>query len=295
MTYLNKIKTLAWRTIRIHYNFRSFPKNFFIVLTSPRSGSTWFSDAIRCHPMIQYSAYGVVYALLGLSGRRYPRDLTDGVDAMQTIEVLPFQWGKIPSFNSLEGYKLPADESFLIEKCHPEFFGFDTVKFINKIEQLKTGNVKIKFIYQVRDPEATIVSFMNYQERNPKWYPSLNGGDLAAYMHKTFASIHELALQEPGLIVDFADIMGDLESVLKRVYSHVWPALRPAEDTYIHNILHNAKESTARHRRPQSTFLGEKTGSIKGGGNKYEDFFDQYRDDIKKCYDSYEALLNLRQ
>jgi hypothetical protein len=294
MIYYNTIKTLIWKFVRTNHYYRHFTKNVLIILTSPRSGSTWFSDAIRCHPMIQYCPYGIIYAYLGLSGRRYPEDLSNGPDAIQKIEVLPFKWEKIPNFDPLGGYSPLTAESFLMEKCHPEFFHFDTKKIINKIKRLKSKNVRIKFIYQIRDPVASFASFMNYQERNPKWYPSIKGHNLVAYMHKTFAAINELALQEPGVIIDFSSIMIDLESVLRKAYSYIWPLHK---QECFNTIINHAVTTTARHKRPQSKFLGKNTGSIRGVGNKYKYkyFFEQYKNSIQKCYDSYNSLLNITQ
>jgi hypothetical protein len=242
--------------------------------------------------MIQYFPYGIIYANLGLSGRRYPEDLSNGPDAIQNIEVLPFKWEKIPNFNLLGSYNPLAPESFLIEKCHPEFFHFDTKRFINNIKRLKNDNVRIKFIYQIRDPEASFVSFMNYQERNPKWYPSIKGYDLVMYMQKTFAAINDLARQEPGLIIDFSSIMIDLESVLHEVYSYIWPLNK---QECFNNIINHAVTTTARHKRPQSKFLGKNIGNIRGGGNKYQYFFDKHKHNIQKCYDSYKLLLSITQ
>ncbi len=293
--YLNKLKYLIWQIVRKNCQLLSFPKNILIVLTSPRSGSTWFSDAIRCHPMIQYFSYGTVYAYLGLSGRRYPRDLSNEPDAIQDIEVLPFKWEKIPDYSVLQNPVLSTIDHFIIEKCHPECFCFDTIKFVEKVEKLETKNVKINFIFQVRDPKATFSSFMSYQERNPGWYPSIKGAKLLTYMNKTFTSIYELVMRKPGLVVDFSDIMIDLGSVLNKVYIYLWPNLNSEEKVLVQKVVHDAVEATARDKRAKSSFLGKEVGPIRGSSNKYEHFFKQYENDVAKCYDSYELLLSVRQ
>ncbi|MCF8069381.1 MAG: sulfotransferase [Desulfobacterales bacterium] len=293
--FLNKLKYLIWQITRKNFHINSFPKNILIVLTSPRSGSTWFSDAIRCHPMIQYWPYGTTYAHLGLSGRRYPRDLSNGPDSTKKIEVLPFKWEKIPDYQILQNPKHSIiNNTFLIEKCHPEFFCFDTIEFIERVKQLEAKNVKINFIYQVREPKATFSSFMDYQERNSSWYPSTKGIKLLSYMDKTFTSIYELSLKNPGIVVDFSDIMLDLGAALNKVYNFLWPDLNSINETFNQKIINFAVEATARDKRTKSSFLDKEVGQIKGGRDKYKFFFELYENDITNCCDQYESLLNLK-
>ena len=43
----------------------------------------------------------------------------------------------------------------------------------------------------------------------------------------------------------------------------------------------------------KSPFFDSELGPVQGGDVQYSDFFGKYTEDIKKCYDSYNALLQL--
>ena len=69
---------------------RKTPENIIILCTIPRSGSTWLSDLLCCHPSINYFQRYSIYEELKISGRRYPVDLT-GIDgANRLIETSPY-------------------------------------------------------------------------------------------------------------------------------------------------------------------------------------------------------------
>ena len=117
-------------------NHRQLPEKTLILLTSHRSGSTWLSDALRCHPAIEYYPTPIIYKELGLRGRRYPGDLSNQADCTYEIEVQPGKLDKIPQFDISQDLK-PAQkklkfEPYAIEKCHPSFFEFDPQLFIQK-------------------------------------------------------------------------------------------------------------------------------------------------------------------
>ena len=281
---------------------RALPQRIAIMLTTPRSGSTWFVDAIRCHPGIQFWPNAAIYTHLSLIGRRYPRDLSGGTDATYDIEVTRGKWEKIPDFYVPEtltgtGLETEPDKNYAIEKCHPEFFGFKTHKFLRKIEKLENQGIEIKMIYLVRDPEASFNSFMNYQHRNPTWYPSVRGRKLATYMDRSFASILEAAGRFPGLVTDYSDIKTDFTGTLEKIYTHIWPRQDPAATTFNAVISKQAEQATVREKRSDSgtSFLGKTAGSVKGGLEDSDPFLAHNRDAVTRCYNSYEQLLKLHR
>jgi hypothetical protein len=198
---------------------KTLPENCLVLLTVPRSGSTWLLDSIRCHPKISFEPSSIIYDYLGLPGGRYPRGLSNGPDAAKEIEVFPNRGAQIPDFCveslSAEDYQLLTGPVYAIEKIHPEFFDYNVKSFLNKSNELmEKSNFSIKFIYQVRDPEAVLTSFLNYKARDPKWYPDIAEKDAIPYLEKTYQGVLKMAQRKPGLIVDYRDLIAGYENVL---------------------------------------------------------------------------------
>jgi len=300
MDYYNLKKIIKHFCYKNHL-FQNIPPRILIMLTTPRSGSTWFLDAIRCHPSINFLPSAVIFPFLGMQGRRYPRDLSNGPDAVLDIEIKPEKYEKIPDFGTKFNFinEIPkgfADKNFFIEKCHPEFFNFDFSYFIRRINKLEDKNINIKFIYLVRNPSASINSFLKYQGRNPTWYPNTKGSSLITYMQKSFMTILEIAKQQPGIIVDYSNLIFCLETKLNQVYSYIWPNLTSEEHNFNLHISDNALEVTNRVKRSKTrtTFLGEKVGSVE---NKIEDlnsFSNKQKDEIAKIYEHYDLLMDIK-
>ena len=276
------------------------PSRVLLVLASPRSGSTWLSDAIRCHPSIDYHPRATVYRALKLTGGRYPRDLSNGPDGKREIECTPGGWVRIPVFATPLGQEPPdrfKEQSFAIEKCHPEFYGFDNDCFLERIGEHEQRGVQFKMIYHVRDPLASLVSFARYQRRSPDWYPNLGGQALVAFMCRTYDSIVAAARARSGLVLDYSDVVKDLSAVLRRIYHLVWPDLTQEEEGFCDLISREAPEVTSRARRvlTRSAFLGKTAGAVSGGDKGDESVFRRWGHDLEQCYANYDALMNLRK
>jgi len=275
------------------------PTKVLILLTIERTGSTWLSDAIRCHPAVQYWPAGIICKDLKLSKfRRYPMDLSNREDATETIEVSPGKWEKIPNFSaSLTGeldQKIGETEIYAIEKFHPHFFQFKPFKFAKGLTRLENLGVEVKLIYVVRDPEAAITSFMNYQKRNQNWHKETTGKEVISYMQKKYKSILQVSRYYPGLTIDYADIKTNLEKTLQRVYNHLWPHANLEQKNLIVTVSKNAEELTSRLKRFQvtkSSFLGEKEGKIKGTTDEYKEFFKVNREKLDECYQTYNKII----
>lgn len=280
---------------------QALPPRILILLTNPRSGSTWLFDALRCHPAIYVHRSAAVYRSLGLHGRRYPRDLSRGPQGALEVEVLPGQWDRIPSFDvsdHLDGMAREAlPDRFAIEKIHPQFFQFDASGFLEDVKELDRQGVELRFVYQVRDPRASIGSFLSYQKRNPSWYPNTKDEQLASYMSRTYDAILAVAERCPGLVVDYADTVDDLEAVLREIFLYLWPAATPREAEFASEVSRAAVKATSREKRAEagSSFLGKQVGPVKGTSDGQAAFSMRFADEMAQCYESYKALLSLEE
>jgi hypothetical protein len=270
---------------------QSVPQRALILLTSHRSGSTWLSDAIRCHPAVEYDHTAVLYEILGIDGRRYPGDLSNQTDGVYEIEVQPGKWDKIPQFNlwedltpQLQGLEF---EQYAIEKCHPSFFEFDPNLFLQGIQCLQALEIEAKLVYLVRDPKSLMTSFMNYQQRKPSWYKSIVGEALPQFIQQTYDCIAEVACQQPGVVLDYSNSRTDLAYTLVEIYLALWPNLTRLQEELILQVSELAGKYTNRQKRLAAThspFLGEVEGSVQGGSQDDKDFFEEHQIGVEKCY-----------
>lgn len=276
------------------------PKQAVILLTNPRSGSTWFADALRCHPAIEYwTSYTFVKALK-LTARRYPFDLSNVPGAANKfIEVEAGVWERIPFFNSKQIEKLMPKSSithpFALEKIHPQHYDFQSENFINAVSELRKSGTRIVMIYQTRDPRASIVSFLKYQKRNPMWLPNIARDDVVPYTLKNYNSLLEVAQEHRGLIIDYSDLDRDLPETLQMVYSLLWPNFTKngAKNTF-RKLSEYAVNMTKRENRVKSNsaFFGQIAGKARLDTEyDYQGIFSKHTKDMSKIYESYNALM----
>lgn len=302
MKYLNALK---YRTKRIygivkHLTYpRKLPQNMLVIIAIPRSGSTWLLDAIRCHPEIKYEPTFIVYSALGLSGGRYPSDLVNSPGADKNFENSKNSWVKIPDFNILDKIDINLDkfrrQSFSIEKIHPEFYNYDVHSFLYNVQRLEGKGIRIKFVYLVRDPKAAIMSWLNYQERNPLWNLNRDKKLLVNYYNKNLRNILELVKRRKGIIIDYSDMVNNFESVLRDIHSSLWTSLSMTEKKSMETIIQASIETTLRSKRLKSgtPFLGKTVGPAKANTHEFDSYFNRYKAEIKQCYISYNSLLEL--
>ncbi|MGB3533569.1 MAG: tetratricopeptide repeat protein [Microcoleaceae cyanobacterium] len=280
------------------------PNKVIILLTIERTGSTWLSDLIRCHPAIKYWSTAVVCKDLKLPFfRRYPTDLSNTPDATEEIEISLKNWEKIPDFDILSLFpiekKYTIYETYAIEKLHPHFFDFKSFSFLENLIKLEDSGIEVKLIYVVRDPQAALTSFLNYQQRNSKWHRELNGERLVQYTLKQYKSILELCRYKDGLIVDYSEIKTNSELLLRKVYNYLWPYSSSLDQKIIENVSKFAHRATDRVKRVSMTnspFLGKKEGQVKGNyNNSHANFFNLQEKNIEKCYDVYYKILDLNK
>ena len=275
------------------------PEKVLILLTSHRSGSTWLSDAIRCHPFVEYHPQAIIYEKLGIEGRRYPGDLSNQADCNYEIEVQVGKLDKIPLFDVSGDLKSAQRQlkfkPYGIEKCHPSFFDFHPEIFLQGIEHLENLGIEVKLIYLVRDPKSLMTSFMDYQQRKPSWYKDMAGENLIDFISKTYWCIGQVSEARSSLILDYADTRSDIAQALLKIYAMLWSNLTSSQEQYLQHISNLALKYTNREQRlgnTNSPFLGKKEGTIRGGNEKYQDFFKTYQEQIEQCYHYYDRVIN---
>ena len=291
-------RSIVSKKSTVEPNKRRIPDKALILLTSHRSGSTWLSDALRCHPAIEYYSTAILYEELGLQGRRYPGDLSNQADCTYELEVQPGKLDKIPKFDIAQDLEPKLRklqfEPYAVEKCHPSFFDFNPELFLQKIEHLESLGIEVKLVYLVRDPKSLMTSFMNYQQRKPTWYKNIVGEKLIDFITNTYRCIGRVSKKRSGLMLDYSDTRTDMPQALLKIYKMLWSNLTKPQEECLLSISKLALKNTNREQRVTTTnspFLGKQEGNIRGGEKKYQDFFINYEELIKQCYVCYEGVI----
>jgi hypothetical protein len=263
------------------------PERLAILLTNPRSGSTWLFDAMRCHPSVVIRPQADVFEYFGMTGRRYPRDLAGDANHAVRIEVRPGEWDMLPGFALPEqrsGNMLPE---FSLEKCHPHFFKHDVDGFVHKLEAL-APRTTVRMIYQMRDPQESLLSFLQYKQRNPTWNPHIGPEELPAHMRRIYESLLRCGQKYPGLIVDYTELEADFRGTLARIFGFLWDASTDGA------LLDAIEDATRRENRKATTFLGQRTTDVHRDKASYSAMFERHAEDIAACEKAYQELLRLR-
>jgi hypothetical protein len=274
------------------------PKNLLILLTNPRSGSTWLFDALRCHPGIHFQPRATLNKFLNLSCRRYPIGLSNSIDSSLKVEVRPDQWERIPDFSIRNGDNLVPEDllssPYAIEKFHPHHFGHNIKDFLTKIEKLEK-KIKVKFVYQIRDPKSSVLSFLSYQKRNPNWNAKVSRQQLPGHMLRIYHSIHETAKKRNGLIIDYSELVNNFHTTMEKIFKYLWPEHDATSNGTLKKLTGLTELLTNREIRKVTgkDFFGDKAGPIKGSNGHYDKFFHNHSHEISRCYHIYNALIKL--
>jgi hypothetical protein len=193
-----------------------------LMICAQRVGSTWLFDLLRHHVAIEMFPTADVYRRLAISGRRYPAHLTGLVDDGLDIEVQDAVGGLVPSFrpDPWSGESSDSPPTFAIEKVHPSAIGFDAEGFVRRVETLRSdlgGVDRVVPIFMIREPRASIRSFIAYRTRAPEWHrdvPVELAHDFYRRSYETIAAIHE---RLPGMVVGYENLAGDPVGEIARV------------------------------------------------------------------------------
>jgi hypothetical protein len=150
-------------------------------------------------------------------------------------------------------------------------------------------------IYQVRDPDESLVSFLRYKERNPTWNPHIGQDELPAHMWRIYESLLKCAIAYPGLIVEYAALEHDFERVMGRIFGYLWGEAWQDTPTN-HQLIATIEDITGRDQRAakqKTTFLGQSTTRLERDKDQYAAMFEHHAADIQACYAAYQSLLTL--
>lgn len=271
------------------------PAHLLILLTIPRSGSTWLMDMLRCNPYISLWLRADLFELMELDGGRYPLGLSNGPNATVPFENEPGVGTMIPLPHSVPTH-LPIAEKqpYSLEKIHPAFFADDAHRFLRRIEHIRAQHgMEIKFVYQLRDPKSVLSSFFSYQQRDPEWFRDMGQAEVITYIEKAFFTMLEFARLYPGFIMDYPVLKAQPAETMTRLYQFIWPG-EGRELLYTHSEAAVAATSREKRRNDQnSQFLGSREGAITGGSSEHQPIFDRYSDNIERMYAHHYATLAL--
>lgn len=275
-----------------HAHKRPIPDHMLLLLTNPRSGSTWFFDALRCHPALEMLPEAAIFEHFDLKGRRYPRDLATGSAGTVQVEVKTGVWESLPNFElPPEVAPPPVSPRYAVEKLHPHFFDHQTAAFVQQLRQIPDA----RMIYHVRNPQESIISFLRYQQRNPTWNPHLTPAQVPAHMHRIYETMLACARAYPGIVVDYAQLEQDFVGTLQQVFAFVWQDAYAAASPQDVAFTAAIAAATSREKRAQTTFLGARTTHLTEDKAQYAALFSEFAADIAACDAAYQALLSLPQ
>jgi len=288
---LKMIKKVYHKAVRLYERARhkartlrygSDLNNIAILLTSPRSGSTWLFDVLRCHPAITMHPRFLVYRELHLRGRRYPRDLSNKSNAAMLVETRPGEWDQIPDPGANLSISTDTDRRYNVEKIHPHFFGHDVASFLERIERL-SQQCNVVFLYQVRDPRETLTSFLEYKRRNPSW-DHRDPSDIPAHLRRIFESISEVVAHVGGGVIDYATLKTDFDETVRSVCAHLFN-----DSGLSSSDLSSMRHATSRNqKKANTTFIGSEESSEYV--EDYSRYFQRHEEEIDRCYYAYDEI-----
>ncbi len=177
-------------------------ERLLLLVTIHRSASTTLFDIFRGHPEVFFEPTATLWQDIGLRGRRYPVDLSNGPTGELAVEVEPGVGALIPSARECN-----KTLSIAIEKAHPQFFDFDANAFAEQLEQLeRDAPYGIDLVFGIRRPLDAMWSMIEYQQRNPLWYQFLKPAAVPEFIERSIAAIETLHSRIPGRIIDYSDV-----------------------------------------------------------------------------------------
>jgi len=291
--YINYKYNSLTGIIKSHWSRKISVDNIIFLIAIPRSGSTLLLDTLRSHPQITYSNRSTIFDEFNISGYRYPLDLVIDTGNKYGFENKFGRWVKIPSFkipfDFIGSDQLKNHTHYYIEKIHPEFFNYDYIKFISHIKRFTNNGRSVKVIYILREPKSVVSSWLSYKTRNPQWNFNKKNSEVVEYYLKNFNSMSEMSSQFPGPIIDFSNLINDLEPTLQSLYQYLWQKQKTEIDI---NIINSSINLTDRDKRQSNNtkFLGKNIGKTKGSLPEHENLLFLNKEKLAECVSIYNDL-----
>jgi hypothetical protein len=201
---------------------------------------------------------------------------------------------KIPDFTCAQNLKhrqLYTENGYAVEKIHPIFFNYDADAMIQKLDQSTVEyGCEYRFIYLYRDPEECIKSFLEYQARNPEWYPDLGHEAVLKNIQDSYTCLLNMARKRKGIMLDYAGFKDNYISTLTRIYESLW-----GKSPDVRRIAAYAKTATGRDIRltkVNTRFIN--TGDKLGQG-EFQRILGEHGKTVDVIYKSYNALRRFRK
>lgn len=297
MVLLGKINRRVQTWLRPYWHRDKLPSQVVILLTNPRSGSTWLLDTLRGHPAIFMHPHSVIYDSLGMGGRRYPQDLSHSTpETGISIEVRLGEWVVIPDFAIANAASYVSDavlkHPYAIEKCHPHFFMNNVPQFLERVRKLEQ-HTTVKFIYQIRNPKDSLLSFLRYKARNPAWNAHRPEEQIAAHMRVIYSSIAQMMEERPGVLIDYKDLARDFSGTIAKILNELWADDRYGANGSNTDLVMLMSAATARKKREVSgtPFLDRQAEGMQS--DRHDPFFATYAETIDDCQQAYRSILQL--
>lgn len=252
-----------------------------LILTPPRTGSTWLLDALRAHPDIHFESTPRALSVLHLSNmNRYPSGLSDQENAELDVEVSPGRGARIPDY-SVEGFETYGDRQYSVEKIHPLFYEFDTSYFVEQITKAERQGLPVQLLVRLRDPEFTMRSILRYKMRDSGWYRFVSLEEVPKHVERSLRSILEVVKVHGGLLSRYEDHVKDPIQEISSLYGALWPDV-PADR---HKEIAGAVVSSVTRSRRTGTgaFLPAETSEFSIGDDDVDEIVESASDLIERC------------
>ena len=265
------------------------PRRCALILSPPRTGSTWLFDALRCHPAIGFDSSAALVEALGVdAANRYPAGLANDPQATADVEIRPWVGARVPAFvpppQLRASFAALGVQRVAIEKLHPQFFDWDATAFAARVAELEARHgIAFEFIYRVRDPRDTLVSILRYRQRDPTWLRHVPLADVPEYLRRSFAVLADFSEVRPGIIVDYASSSVDPAGALFRVYESLWPAVGAELHREVARWARDATSRDLRRRRSPGPFLGAQTSEVAELDDEVGGIVEQHATTLAAC------------
>lgn len=219
-------------------------ENVVLLVTPQRTGSTWVMDMLRCAPSVVLLPTADLYRALGVSGNRYPGDLSRSPRPFP-IELRPNVGGTIPALEPPTGMRRPEArlDRYAIEKVHPTAVDFDAPGFVRRVERLADdldGNITL--LYLIRRPADSIRSFISYQRRGG-WHQDVPRDGVVELYRRSYEVMAFVRKEFPGSVLSY-DALREDPTRMSQLFERLAPHTAMPED--IARISSHAIEATRR-------------------------------------------------